>query len=123
MCGIAGGTHRTEEEMAAALGLLRHRGPDAQCAWHERGVDIAFGHTRLAIIDLNPDANQPMRCPRTGNILTFNGEIYNFRALREELAGLGWEFRTRSDTEVLMAAYGQWGADCLSRCNGMFAFA
>ena len=122
MCGIAGGTQVTEAGMTAALGLLKHRGPDAQCAWHERGVEIAFGHTRLAIIDLNTAANQPMVCPRTGNVLVFNGEIYNFRVLRQELIGLGWEFRTRSDTEVLLAAYGQWGTDCLARCNGMFAF-
>jgi asparagine synthase (glutamine-hydrolysing) len=122
MCGIAGGTHIGEEPMHEALGLLRHRGPDAQCSWHERGAEVSFGHNRLAIIDLNAEANQPMHCPRTGNIVVFNGEIYNFRAIRNELTGIGWEFRTKSDTEVLLAAYGQWGADCVIRLNGMFAF-
>lgn len=121
MCGIAGGTHIADEAMRDALGLLRHRGPDAQCAWHERGIKLTLGHTRLAIIDLDASANQPMTCPRTGNVLIFNGEIYNFRELRQELRRLGWEFRTQSDTEVLLAAYGQWGTDCLARCNGMFA--
>ena len=82
-----------------------------------------MGHVRLAIIDLNEHANQPMICHKTGNILVFNGEIYNFRAIRQELEKLGWIFRTHSDTEVLLTAYNQWGTACLQHLNGMFAFA
>jgi asparagine synthase (glutamine-hydrolysing) len=108
--------------MESALGAIRHRGPDAQGVWHAPGDGPTLGFVRLAIIDLTARANQPMVCPRTGNALVFNGEIYNFRALKAELQRLGWEFTTTSDTEVLLAAYGEWGQDCLSRLNGMFAF-
>jgi asparagine synthase (glutamine-hydrolysing) len=123
MCGIAGGTRILCENMQPALNVIRHRGPDAQGIWFDDDGRVGLGFVRLAIIDLAARANQPMVCPKTGNVLVFNGEIYNFRAVRQELSALGWEFRTTSDTEVLLAAYGEWQQDCLKRLNGMFAFA
>jgi asparagine synthase (glutamine-hydrolysing) len=122
MCGIAGGTKVHPQAMEAALASIHHRGPDSQGAWTSPRGDVTLGFVRLAIIDLNAAANQPMKCARTGNMITFNGEIYNYRAIKSELIGVGWEFRTKSDTEVLLAAYAEWGPDCLSRVNGMFGF-
>jgi len=129
MCGIAGftiptgiGTEARRERygsrvrrMAAAL---RHRGPDAQRALLLDGV--ALGHARLAIVDLEGGA-QPMRDPATGTTIVYNGEVFNHVELRAELEG--YPFRTRSDTEVILAAYQRWGIDCLERFNGQFAFA
>src|SRR5712691_3520373 len=120
MCGVVGGERVTRESVERALESIGHRGPDARGIWIE-DAGVGLGHARLAIIDLDSSANQPMVCPRTGSVISFNGEIYNFRALRGELERAGWSFRTRSDTEVLLAAYGEWGVKCLSRLNGMFA--
>ena len=87
------------------------------------GRDLVLGHRRLSIIDLSPSAAQPM-VDRTGQfVLTYNGEIYNYLEIRRELLGRGAQFRSQSDSEVILEAYKQWGADCLSRFNGMFAFA
>jgi asparagine synthase (glutamine-hydrolysing) len=123
MCGIVGGTRIEPGALDRAVAALRHRGPDAQAQWRDRADGgVVLGHTRLAVIDLNPSANQPMHCVRTGNVVVFNGEIYNFEPLRRELQALGWPFHTRSDTEVLLAAYGEWGAGCAARLAGMFAF-
>lgn len=124
MCGIVGGCVRDmagprPEQLRAALAQLRHRGPDTEN--QHIGRDIFLGHTRLAIIDLDPRANQPMHgwdCR-----IVFNGEIYNYRELRGELEGHGFRFSTTSDTEVLLAAYRHYGNDCLLRLEGMFAFA
>ena len=88
----------------------------------ERG-HIGFAHTRLSILDLSPLGHQPMQDPATGSWIVFNGEIYNFRDLRRELESAGVEFRSQSDTEVILAAYRVWGEGCLSRLRGMFAFA
>lgn len=122
MCGIAGGTNISYEVMDAALERIRHRGPDSQGVWLDNKDNVALGFVRLAIIDLTERANQPMVCPKTGNVLIFNGEIYNFRAIRDDLKSRGWEFRTTSDSEVLLAAYGEWELDCVTHFNGMFAF-
>lgn len=122
MCGIVG-LIGAAGETHAALAALRHRGPDARGQWHSADGRAALGHARLAILDLDARANQPLTCPRTGNVLIFNGEIYNYRDLRAELVKAGWVFRTTSDAEVLLAAYGEWGEGCLPRLNGMFAFA
>jgi asparagine synthase (glutamine-hydrolysing) len=129
MCGIAGFTiprgldaearrARSGERLRRMTASLRHRGPDAQRALLLDGA--ALGHARLAIVDLEGGA-QPMRDPSTGVTLVFNGEIFNYLELREELAG--YPFRTRSDTEVLLAAWQRWGPSCLDRLNGQFAFA
>lgn len=90
--------------------------------WLDESGTVGLGHTRLAIIDLE-SGQQPMSTTDGRYIGVFNGEIYNFRDLREKLEGLGYQFRTRSDTEVLLAAFRQWGQDCLLRLDGMFAFA
>jgi asparagine synthase (glutamine-hydrolysing) len=101
---------------------VRHRGPDDCGVWSSPDGAAVFGHRRLAIIDLSPGGHQPMGDPQDRHVV-FNGEIYNFKELRHELEGLGHQFRTASDTEVLLAAYARWGTDCVSRLNGMFAFA
>lgn len=124
MCGITGLLHRPGSmpyDMPAALAALYHRGPDAQHAWE--GPGIALGHTRLAILDL-AGGDQPMRSHCGRYTIVFNGEIYNFASLREELSAAGVSFSRRSDTEVLLALFIHYGFDeCLRRLRGMFAFA
>lgn len=103
------------------VACLHHRGPDGEGSFFADGV--AFGHTRLAIIDLTAAADQPFIDEAAGLALTFNGEIYNYVELRAELKALGHCFNSTGDTEVLLRAYEQWGVACLPRLNGMFAFA
>lgn len=103
------------------VGRLRHRGPDAQGVVASGCATLA--HARLSIIDVSAAANQPMVDTGGACWLVFNGEIYNFAELRAELTALGAVFRTRSDTEVILEGYKYWGDDCVSRFNGMFAFA
>jgi asparagine synthase (glutamine-hydrolysing) len=124
MCGILGGVVREScgldaETIRAALSLLRHRGPDAEGLY--LNSDVFLGHRRLSIVDLDPRANQPFHVGPL--VISFNGEIYNHRELRAELERYGHRFVTRSDTEVLLTAYMQFGKECLSRLEGMFAFA
>lgn len=126
MCGIAGllnldGAPVSPALLQAMTDAIAHRGPDGEGHWIEGGVGL--GHRRLAIIDLSPLAHQPMVSVEHRYVLTYNGEIYNFRELRVELERLGHWFRSQSDTEVLLAALQQWGTDALARLNGMFAFA
>jgi len=102
---------------------LAHRGPDAAGVWRSPDGRVCLGHRRLAIIDLRAEANQPWVSHDGRFVVTFNGEIYNFLRLREELERAGVRFRTRSDTEVLVEAYRAWGESCLARFSGMFAFA
>jgi len=125
MCGIlfAVSVHHAfdREVFEAARDRMVHRGPDAAGAVYFRGDQVALGHRRLSIIDLSEAANQPMRL---GHIwVTFNGEIYNYRALRKELEAVGCRFATQSDTEVLLHGYRVWGGELCSRLVGMFAFA
>jgi asparagine synthase (glutamine-hydrolysing) len=101
-------------------GAMAHRGPDGQGVWTAPGVGL--GHLRLSIIDL-AGSPQPMASSDGRAMLIFNGEIYNYRELREELRGLGAEFHTDGDSEVILAAWQRWGPDCLPRLHGMFAFA
>jgi asparagine synthase (glutamine-hydrolysing) len=127
MCGIAGfgltSPSAVEPRLAAGCDSLRHRGPDDSGIWFSEDRRVGLGHRRLAIIDLSPAGHQPM-VDRAGElVIVFNGEIYNFKDLKPELAAKGHCFHTASDTEVLLAAYREWGLDCLSRLNGMFAFA
>lgn len=122
MCGLTGILHFTERGNGTVQGMnnaLAHRGPDAEGAWREGG--IALGHRRLSIIDLSEAGRQPMLSADGRHVLIFNGEIYNFRELRSHLSY--YPYRSHTDSEVLLAAYAHWGADCLSRLNGMFAFA
>jgi asparagine synthase (glutamine-hydrolysing) len=103
------------------LAVQRHRGPDDAGTY----VDgpIALGHRRLAIIDLSPAGHQPMASDDQSQWLVFNGEVFNYIELRAELVALGYQFRSSSDTEVVLHGYSAWGADCLGHMNGMFAFA
>jgi asparagine synthase (glutamine-hydrolysing) len=102
---------------------MAHRGPDdAGEYWSDDG-HVGFGHRRLSIIDLSAAGHQPMQTPDGQFCITFNGEIYNYAELKRELESRGHAFRSSSDTEVILAAYRQWGKDCLSRLHGMFAFA
>ena len=128
MCGIAGIVNLKRQRvsglsraLSAMGGLLAHRGPDHGAAWMSEAGDVGFAHRRLSIIDLSAEAHQPMTGPN-GAVLAHNGEVYNYLELQRELAA-HWRFRTRSDTETILAAYDRWGADCPSRLRGMFAFA
>ena len=124
MCGIAGiigPLARDPARLRAMTDALRHRGPDDSDHWHDPAHPVALGHRRLAIIDLRPEGRQPM-VDATGRLhLTYNGEIYNYLELRAELADYPW--RSRSDSEVILAAYRAWGERCVERFVGMFAFA
>ena len=124
MCGICGeifwdGREAQANRLKPMLTALARRGPDDEGVWVAHQVGL--GHRRLAIIDLSPAGHQPMVDEEL--TLVFNGCIYNYRALRRELEGLGHCFRSHSDTEVILKAFRQWGIDCLSRLEGMFAFA
>lgn len=103
---------------------LTHRGPDSDGIWSDRNEGVAFGHRRLAIIDLTQAGHQPMVSVDGRYNLTYNGEIYNFQDLRAQLETRGWTFNGHSDTEVLLTAIAQWGIDAtLPKLWGMFAFA
>jgi asparagine synthase (glutamine-hydrolysing) len=125
MCGLIGYASRVPHpdpaSVAAARDLLRHRGPDDAGLWWSDDARVVLGHRRLAIIDLSPAARQPMAC-EDGLHVVLNGEIYNYRELRAELQAAGRHFHTKSDTEVLGAAYARWGTDCVQHIVGMFAF-
>ncbi|MCM2256342.1 MAG: asparagine synthase (glutamine-hydrolyzing) [Vicinamibacteria bacterium] len=129
MCGIVGvvfadplrpPSPATEAALARAVDVMSHRGPDGEGRVSATGM--AFGHRRLSIIDL-ASGGQPMRYQQGRYVITFNGEIYNYRQLRDTLLGLGHEFATASDTEVVLAAYAQWGEAMPARLRGIFAFA
>lgn len=128
MCGIAGAVSlarqpiaRLDSALATMNHLIAHRGPDGHGFWRARNDVCGLAHRRLAIIDLSPSGHQPM-VGGDGSVISFNGEIYNYLELNTELKG-GWEFRSSSDTETVLAAYAKWGIDCLQRLRGMFAFA
>jgi asparagine synthase (glutamine-hydrolysing) len=126
VCGICGTLHfdgqsASLEVLSAMTESLRHRGPDAGGV-HMAGP-LGLGHRRLAIIDLSAGGGQPMSTEDHLIWITYNGEIYNFVEVRRELQGRGHVFRSESDTEVILHAYETWGVDCLTRFNGMFAFA
>jgi asparagine synthase (glutamine-hydrolysing) len=121
MCGITGIVgHTGAETIRAMTRVLAHRGPDSEGYYSADGV--ALGHRRLSIIDLET-GQQPMTTADGRYTMVFNGEIYNFRGLRQELESRGGRFRTRSDTEVLLEAYTAWGKNALQKLRGMFAFA
>ena len=127
MCGIVGvgGKLPSEDRHWLTVGRdeLTHRGPDDAGEWWSTDGRVGLAHRRLSIVDLSPLGHQPMHLPELGLSVVFNGEIYNHRSLRDELIGLGFSFRSHSDTEVLLASYAAWGERCLLRFNGMFAFA
>jgi len=126
MCGIAGIFHLQTAKpvdparIDAMTDVQAHRGPDGAGVWTERGIGL--GHRRLSIIDV-AGSPQPMATADGALTIVFNGEIYNFNDLRSDLVARGHVFRSAGDTEVILAAYRQWGVECLTRLNGMFAFA
>ena len=126
MCGIVGIASRSSvidlDLLVSMRESLRHRGPDDAGIWRSGDGRVAFGHRRLAIIDLSPLGRQPMEDVKGELCITYNGEIYNYRELREQLELMGQSFRSASDTEVILGAYRAWGVECLKRFSGMFAF-
>jgi asparagine synthase (glutamine-hydrolysing) len=130
MCGINGlllrGTvapGRLRDAIRAMNAAIAHRGPDGNGVWIDEASGAAFGHRRLSIIDLSASAAQPMQTNDDRVVMVFNGEIYNFPALRSELRQHGYTFRSHGDSEVALKAFRCWGPAAFSRMNGMFAIA
>src|SRR3990172_6782185 len=124
MCGIAGiinlNKKRVDKNTLVKMAkTLSHRGPDDEGYFIEK--NIALGHRRLSIIDLSKAGHQPMA--RENLVIVFNGEIYNYIEIKEELKNRGYRFKTQTDTEVILASYQEWGEECLKQFNGMWAFA
>jgi asparagine synthase (glutamine-hydrolysing) len=125
MCGIAGAIGLQNQAIAEStirsmMHQIRHRGPDDEGAFVERNVGLGF--VRLSILDLSAAGHQPMHSADERYIITFNGEIFNYLELRSELSSMGYEFRSQTDTEVLLNAYREWGEACQDKLNGMWAF-
>lgn len=128
MCGISGwflkqSAARVDSDLYAMADRIEHRGPDDRGYYFDRGRGVALAHNRLSIIDLSPAAHQPMISDDRSVVLSYNGELYNFLGLRRELEGLGHQFHSRTDSEVVLNSFIEWGPACLDRFNGMFAFA
>lgn len=130
MCGISGilpaegeRADLLERRIASMNRSQRHRGPDDSGIWISPDGRAAFGHARLSIIDLSPLGHQPMATPDASVHMTYNGEVYNYPELRRELEALGHRFRSRSDSEVVLQAFREWGPGAFRRFNGMFAAA
>src|SRR5438067_5474634 len=129
MCGISGfllsratlPRAAAEARLWAMVGTLRHRGPDDEGVWTDGRAGLA--HARLSIIDLSPAGHQPMASADGTAWITYNGEVYNFAEIRRELGALGYSFRSRSDTEVIVNGWHAWGPKIFSRLRGMFALA
>lgn len=126
MCGIAGvinlnGSPVPRAAIRAMTDVIAHRGPDGE--GHYVDGNVALGHRRLAIIDLTPAGSQPMTIEDGSLVIVYNGEVYNFLELRPKLQARGYRFHSNTDTEVVLYAYREWGAECVHRFNGMFAFA
>ena len=126
MCGICGVLNFDGKEVSPVLlkkmtDSIAHRGPDGEGWYRDKG--LGFGHRRLAIVDLSPLGHQPMVAPDNRYVLTYNGEVYNFLEIRAELVARGHLFRSKTDSEVVLHAWAEWGSECVNRFNGMFAFA
>src|SRR5258705_13831752 len=129
MCGIAGLISTDPEaRIEAMLNCIEHRGRDDHGVWTSSPINndvqrVCFGHRRLSIIDTSSAGHQPMLSADGRFVVVLNGEIYNYRELREQLTKKGHQFRTVTDTEVLLAAWAEWNEESLTKLNGMFAFA
>lgn len=127
MCGILGASFQTDsintEVFKDALDMLSHRGPDTSGVWFNNSNNDALGFKRLSIIDLTQNGDQPLSSSCGNYKIIFNGEIYNFKLLREILLEKGYVFNSTSDSEVLLSSYIEWGVGCLKKIDGMFAFA
>tara|TARA_Y100000817_G_scaffold149137_1_gene116729 strand:+ start:1793 stop:3673 length:1881 start_codon:yes stop_codon:yes gene_type:complete len=126
MCGIAGilnfdTAHVSETVLKRMTDSIAHRGPDGEGHWIEGNIGI--GHRRLSIIDLSNAGSQPMFSKDKRYVLSYNGEIYNFNEIRLELESKGYQFKSQTDSEVVLYAFANWGTDCVKKFNGMFAFA
>lgn len=126
MCGISGIINKNynyvnKNEIKNINDLISHRGPDDEGFFFEK--NFAFGHRRLSILDLSSDGHQPMNYLNNKYTITYNGEIYNYIEIREELLASGYNFNSHTDTEVILASYDKWGEDCVNRFNGMWSFA
>jgi asparagine synthase (glutamine-hydrolysing) len=102
---------------------MKHGGPDDEGIYIDEEVNLVLGHRRLSLIDLTQNGHQPMSYANGRFVITFNGEIYNYAKLRSTLIREGHQFRTGSDTEVILAAFAEWGTQSFDKLNGMFAFA
>ena len=127
MCGIVGiitnaNSFDIEKTVNHMMNAIRHRGPDGSGSVMLENSQIGLGHVRLSVIDLSESALQPMVSVSKRYTIVYNGELYNYRELKKELREMGHRFKTRSDTEVVMESFAEWGTDCLDRFNGMFAF-
>ncbi len=126
MCGIAGAINFNGEPISSDLlkkmtSAISHRGPDGEGHWSDG--NIGLGHRRLSIIDLSSAGNQPMFCNNNRYVISYNGEVYNFKELKRELEILGYGFASKTDTEVILYSLIEWGEDAVNKFNGMFAFA
>ena len=129
MCGITGyrlidgNAGRWAADLPAAVRSVRHRGPDDEGTWYGAGQRTGFGHRRLSILDLSTRGRQPMTSACGGWVMIYNGEVYNYKEIRAELRSLGHRFEGTGDSEVILAAFSQWGPEAVSRFVGMFAIA
>ena len=124
MCGIVGiYGHQKKEDAKKMISVLKHRGPDGFGLWSDDQNKITFGHVRLSIIDTSIAGRQPMSFDNERYWITFNGEIYNYKELKEELTNIGCNFKTNTDTEVILAAFSLWGKSFVNKLIGMFSFA
>jgi len=126
MCGICGiyqldGQPVPHRYIKSMTNIIAHRGPDGE--GHYIDINLALGHRRLAVLDLSPAGNQPMSSKDGQIVLVYNGEIYNFLELKLTLEEKGYRFRSKTDTEVLLYGFQEWGIGVVHRINGMFAFA
>src|SRR5213595_614353 len=129
MCGIGGylwtarggAPFDATRRLDAMIDAIRHRGPDDRGTWNDDACGLA--HARLSIIDLSPAGHQPMASADGSAWITYNGEVYNFAEIRQELEALGYRFRSRSDSEVIVNGWQAWGPKIFSRLRGMFALA
>jgi asparagine synthase (glutamine-hydrolysing) len=127
MCGIVGIKNKVsgvdEKKLLQMRDSFIYRGPDDAGAWIDQRAGIGLGQRRLSILDPTPSGHQPMIDKANGNVLTYNGEVYNYIEIRSELVTRGYTFETGTDTEVILKAYDAYGEDCVKHFNGMFAFA
>ena len=127
MCGIAGyislNNQFTQQQLKDAAAVMQHRGPDADGFYFSDNNKVGFAHRRLSILDLSTAANQPMLSVDGRYCIVFNGEVYNFNELKQQLKDKGVSLKTTSDTEVILELFAQQGTSCFAMMNGMFAFA
>lgn len=127
MCGIAGYVSLKNtihpSQLQKATGLMHRRGPDAEGFYFSADEKVGLGHRRLSILDLSSNANQPMHAANGRYVIVFNGEVYNFRELKQQLSDKGASLKTTSDTEVILQLFAEQGVDCFNKLNGMFALA